>query len=269
MPDVELSAAQDLELIGEAAAEGGRIAMHYFKRKQEVWMKEGDSPVGEADYAVDKYLRETLTAARPHYGWLSEETVDSPARLTASRTFVVDPIDGTRAFIDGRSTWCVSVAVVENGRPLAGILVCPAKSEIFAASLGGGATRNGRRLAVDKPSAQPIIGGPKQLIAALPPHLGDVVRKADYVPSLAYRLAMVATGQLDGSYVKPHSHDWDLAAADLILAEAGGAVVDAGGRRLAYATTADPSHGVLVAGSGPLLDELVAALGRPSAQASA
>src|SRR5688500_591670 len=100
--------------------------MRYFKNKQEVWMKGGTSPVGEADYAVDKFLRETLIAARPHDGWLSEETVDSPARLSARRTFVVDPIDGTRAFIDGRSTWCVAVGVVEAGRPIAGVLDCPA-----------------------------------------------------------------------------------------------------------------------------------------------
>ena len=94
-------------------------------------MKGGTSPVSEADYAVDRYLRETLTAARPAYGWLSEETADSAGRLAASRTFVVDPIDGTRAFLDGRSTWCVSIAVVEDGHPLAGVLDCPATGEIF------------------------------------------------------------------------------------------------------------------------------------------
>ncbi|MGO4842995.1 inositol monophosphatase family protein, partial [Rhizobiaceae sp. 2RAB30] len=92
----------------------------YFKRNPQTWLKGGHSPVSEADYAVDHYLRETLTAARPDYGWLSEETADTPARLEARRTFVVDPIDGTRAFLEGASTWCVSIAVVEDGEPLAG-----------------------------------------------------------------------------------------------------------------------------------------------------
>ena len=142
--------ADDLALISEAAREAGRIALGFFKQSPEVWMKGGTSPVSEADYAVDRFLRETLTAARPDYGWLSEETADSAGRLAASRTFVVDPIDGTRAFLDGRSTWCVSIAVVEDGHPLAGVLDCPATGEIFSASAGKGACKDGRRLHVGR-----------------------------------------------------------------------------------------------------------------------
>lgn len=267
MPAVETSPAEDLTLIRDAAREAGRIAMRYFKRKQEIWMKGGTSPVGEADYAVDKFLRETLTAARPHYGWLSEETVDSPARLSASRTFVVDPIDGTRAFIDGRSTWCISIGVVENGRPLAGVLDCPAKEEVYLAALGAGSTRNGSRLKIGAPPARPLVGGPKPLLDTLPEKLAATVRRASYIPSLAYRLAMVASGELTATFVKANSHDWDLAAADLVLSEAGGAVLDRRGLRLTYAG-ADPSHEALAAGSGPLLDQLVKALAGTGAEAA-
>lgn len=105
MPENEAAHAsfeEDLILITDAAREAGRIAIKYFRRDPEVWWKDGKSPVSEADLAVDRFLRERLLAARPSYGWLSEETAASPERLSAERVFIVDPIDGTRAFIDGR-----------------------------------------------------------------------------------------------------------------------------------------------------------------------
>jgi myo-inositol-1(or 4)-monophosphatase len=252
--------ADDLALISEAAREAGRIALGFFKQSPEVWMKGGTSPVSEADYAVDRFLRETLTAARPAYGWLSEETADSAGRLAASRTFVVDPIDGTRAFLDGRSTWCVSIAVVEDGHPLTGVLDCPATGEIFSASAGNGALKDGRRLHVGPPREPALIGGPKPMLDAALPYLQRAIERANYVPSLAYRIAMVAEGSLDATFIKPNAQDWDLAAADLILAEAGGQLLEPSGKRPVYAT-ANPRHGVLAAGGGPLLAAMVEALG--------
>ena len=253
--DARLSADEDLTLLSEAAREAGEIAMGYFRRSQEVWWKEGKSPVGEADFAVDRFLKEELLRARPDHGWLSEETVDSVERLSAQRTFVVDPIDGTRAFIDGRDTWCISIAIVEDGRTIAGVLECPAKGETYAAVVGGGAKLNGSPIAVSKPGNEPLIAGPKPMINALPDPLRGRVRTHGYVPSLAYRIAMVASGRLDASFVKPNSHDWDLAAADLVLAEAGGTILDSAGQRPRYAGP-DPRHGALAAGSGPLLEVL-------------
>lgn len=248
------SAEDDLALIAAAARVGGEIAMRFFRQKPEVWMKPGESPVSEADIAVDTYLRDTLRAARPGYGWLSEETVDTPERLGAARLFVVDPIDGTRAYIDGRETWCVSVAVVENGRPIAGVLACPAMGEFYTASLGGGADLDGRRLRLAEPGHDPAIAGPKPLVdAARKPF--PQLRTVPYIPSLAYRVAMVAAGRIDATFVRPKSHDWDLAAADLILAEAGGSVHDRSGQALIYGG-ANPQHGSLVAGGPFLLDRL-------------
>jgi myo-inositol-1(or 4)-monophosphatase len=249
----------DLGLIRDAAREGGAIALRFFKQSPEVWMKGGTSPVSEADYAVDRFLREALTAARPAYGWLSEETADSAGRLAASRTFVVDPIDGTRAFLDGRSTWCVSIAVVEGGRPLAGVLDCPATGEIFWASAGTGAWKDGRRLEVRAPRDPALVGGPKPMLEAALPYLRRPIERAQYVPSLAYRIAMVAEGTLDATFIKLNAQDWDLAAADLILVEAGGQLLEPSGSQPVYAT-ANPRHGVLVAGSGPLLSTMVKAI---------
>ena len=250
--------AADLALISGAAAEAGRIALRYFGKEPEVWMKLGQSPVSEADYAVDRFLRDALTAARPDYGWLSEETADDPARLAARRTFVVDPIDGTRAFLAGRRTWCVSIAVVEEGRSLAGVLDCPARGEIYAATLGLGSTKDGRPLRVAAPAGPLRIAGPKELVSRFEKG-GPRLDPVSYIPSLAYRLAMVADGSLDATFVKPNSHDWDLAAADLILSEAGGMVLDERGRRPAYARETI-AHGALAAGSGALLAQLSAVI---------
>lgn len=245
----------DLALIREAAREGAEIALRYFGRSPESWMKNGTSPVSAADIAVDRFLSDTLRAARPDYGWLSEETADSPERLSARRTFVVDPIDGTRAFLEGRRTWCVSVAVVENGVPLVGVLDCPARREIYEAAIGGAARRNGETIRVSAPGDRPRVAGPKPMLAQAPAFMraGEPV---SYIPSLAYRIAMVASGEIDATFVKPNAHDWDLAAADLILRRAGGAVLDAAGRPLFYAGP-QPRHGALAAGSGALLDDMV------------
>ncbi|MER8434503.1 3'(2'),5'-bisphosphate nucleotidase CysQ [Mesorhizobium caraganae] len=253
--DPVISAAEDLELLRDAAREAGAIAMRYFGKNPQVWMKGGTSPVSEADHAADAYLRETLLAARPDYGWLSEETTDDPARLLARRTFVVDPIDGTRGFLEGLRSWCVSVAVVEDGRTLTGVLECPAKDETYWALPGQGAFLNGKPIAVRRLGETVEIGGLKQLIDRMPAEWQSRVHRAAHIPSLAYRLAMVANGTLDATFVKPNAHDWDIAAADLILREAGGAVLDGHRRAPLYAGEVI-RHGALVAGSGKLLTVL-------------
>lgn len=256
MPAVEtveiLGGMSDLALLQEVAAEAGAIAMRYFRKSPEVWLKNGKSPVSEADYAVDTFLRETLTAARPAYGWLSEETADNADRLSAARLFVVDPIDGTRGFLDGSNQWCVSIAVVEAGRSLTGVLQCPARKERFWAQRGHGAFLDGARLEVAKPQGSPQVGGPKPMVDILAARLPHGVSRVAYVPSLAYRIAMIASGRLDATFVKPNAQDWDLAAADLILSEAGGRIVDAAGREPLYGRQST-SHAALAASSGELV----------------
>jgi len=176
--DPVISAAEDLELLRDAAREAGAIAMRYFGKNPQVWMKGGTSPVSEADHAADAYLRQTLLAARPDYGWLSEETADDKTRLSARRTFVVDPIDGTRGFLEGLRSWCVSVAVVENGRTLTGVLECPAKDETYWALPGHGAFRNGKPIAVRRAAETVEIGGLKQLIDLMPAEWQSRVHRA-------------------------------------------------------------------------------------------
>ncbi len=262
LPDLR----EDLALLLEAARQAGEIAMGYFGKDPQVWIKEGSSPVSEADYAADSYLRGALLNARPGYGWLSEETADDLKRLDAPRTFVVDPIDGTRAFIAGNPTWCVSVAVVEQGRSLAGVLDCPAIGEVFSATASGGAFLDGKRIAVRTAGSVPEIAGPKDMIDELPKELIARTSKVGYVPSLAYRLAMIAAGRIDASFVKPASHDWDLAAAALILEEAGGKLIAGNGLPPRFGDETI-RHGALVAGSDELLEELYAVIAGREARA--
>ena len=131
-------ADSDLALLSEVAQEAGELAMRFWRQDPKVWDKGVDGPVSEADFEVDAFLRDHLRAARPGYGWLSEETPDDLAQRAASRLFVVDPIDGTRAYIGGEATWAHSLAVVEDGHPVAGVVHLPVRRKTYAAARGQG-----------------------------------------------------------------------------------------------------------------------------------
>jgi len=227
--------------------EAGAVAHAAFGKPMKTWVKEHNSPVSEVDIAVNVLLKEKLIAIAPEAGWLSEETEDDPARLAASRVWIVDPIDGTRSFIAGRPDWTISVALVEARRPVVAALYAPVSEEFFLAVAGAGATLNGAPIAASRGDAikGARIGGPKgflERLAAVAPAFIMTPR----VHSLALRLARVADGTLDAAFASRTSRDWDLAAADLLVHEAGGALTTTGGGTLAYngATTV---HDVLVA----------------------
>lgn len=223
MPEPKISTAEeDLQLLRSTAVTAGIIAAGYFRRDMKHWTKEHNSPVSEADIVLDKFLHSTLTTARPDYGWLSEETVDNAERLSKSRVFVVDPIDGTRGFIKGEDSWTVSLAVVENGVPIAGAVYAPARDEMYDACLGGGARLNGqplKRQAVPGRTV-PLIPAPGAVHQELQAEGLEYARGPAY-PSLAYRLVQVATGRLDAAVARRGAQDWDVAAAAVILAECG------------------------------------------------
>ena len=257
MPEADRNAA-DLALLAGLAAEAGAIAMKWFREDPQVWMKEGESPVSEADFAVDTFLKEKLLGARPDYGWLSEETDDDLNRLRANRTFVVDPIDGTRGFINGMKQWCVSIAVVEDNRPIAGVLECPVLQQTISASINSGAHLNGEPIFAGGALDTEIIRvtGPRSLQTAV----GDLgnfnFKRMPFVPSLAYRLAMMAMGEIDLALARSSAKDWDLAAADLIVHEAGGLLTDLCGDALRY-NCRDIRHGTLVASPATGHDEML------------
>ena len=222
--------ASDLEknrkLLLDVGKEAGKIALTYFNADNKVWTKSCNSPVSQADFAVDKFLRETLMAERSHYGWLSEETEDDSSRLTAQTVFVVDPIDGTRGFLEGDLHWCVSVAIVHRGRPLVGVLDCPAIGETYSAALGQGSKLNGQPLVMANKREIKTITGSKKLNAIIKERYPSSLEVLDFIPSLAYRIAMVAADKVDAGIARAGANDWDLAAADIILSEAGGFMTD-------------------------------------------
>lgn len=252
------SCEEELALLKQAAAEAGRIALHYFKKNPDVWYKDGNSPVTEADFAVDNYLRKVLLDARPDYGWISEETVDERDIIPRSRFFVVDPIDGTRSFIRGDNQWCISIAIIENGRPLAGVLECSVRDEVLEAHCNGVALQNNEPIQViNQNGDEPLkIALSRSSFDSLPDKLRNRVSPSPYVSSLAYRIGMVARGEIAGTFVRPNSNDWDLAAADLILERAGGHLLDVSGAPLHYGG-ASTKQDALVASSGKLLEDML------------
>ncbi len=247
----------DLDLIADAALQAGRVALPFFNNQNQVWKKQGDSPVSEADIAVDRFLHERLLGARPDYGWLSEETTDDRQRLVSNSVFVVDPIDGTRGFIAGDARWCISVAVVEERMPVCAVLVFPALDCAYTAYLGGGSKKDGRSLTIDGGSAISRVAGPRRWLSDAAQLTGLTLEIVPFIPSLAYRIAMVADGSLDAALAKGGAYDWDIAAADLIVSEAGGRVSDDNGEKIRY-NEDHPQHGLLVAAGGGRIELAIA-----------
>jgi myo-inositol-1(or 4)-monophosphatase len=206
------------------------------------WEKEPGSPVCDADLDVDRFLRRELGALLPSAGWLSEETADAPERLDRGLIWLVDPIDGTRDFLRGRSGWAVSVALISEGRPLIGVLDAPARGEHWSAVAGQGAVRNGERLRASTRS---------QFLGARVPADGlakvdSMLVAVDKPNSIALRVAMVSANEADLVATLRWGYEWDIGAAALIAREAGAATTDAFGRNLAFNKRDPRAFGLLV-----------------------
>jgi len=234
-------------ILNAAVREAGALALSMFGTSVKSWTKGQGSPVTAADIAANDLLRERLAAAAPAIAWLSEESPDDEARRTARRVWVVDPIDGTRAYIAGRTDWAVSVALVEDGRPVAGALFAPAEPAFYAAVAGKGATLDGAPIAVTDAAylEGTRVAGPKSYLERLST-IGLPFEPVPRIHSIALRFARIARGTLDVAFSGGSSHDWDLAAADLLVHEAGGAMTTMTGRPLLY-NRAELTHGPLIA----------------------
>lgn len=252
---------RDLTLLMDAARTAGDIARGYFQASPEVWEKsDGQGPVTEADLHVNRQLLADLRGARPDYGWLSEETEDTPARQKTERQFIVDPIDGTRAFIEGTKDWAHSIAIAENGQIVAGVVYLPMKDALYAARLGQATTLNGQPVTATatKPVEQASVLSTK-------PNLDPRHWKADvplfkrhFRSSLAYRMALVAEGRFDAMLTLRPTWEWDVAAGTLIVTQAGGTVTDQSGQPPVF-NNLHPQIGGLVAAGG-VHDQIISAL---------
>ncbi|WP_299285308.1 3'(2'),5'-bisphosphate nucleotidase CysQ [uncultured Tateyamaria sp.] len=246
--------AADLPLLIDAARIAGRVATSFAGDTATRWDKPGDAgPVTEADLAVNDALSATLRTARPDYGWLSEETEDDATRLSHDTVFIIDPIDGTRSFVEGSRTWAISIAIAHLGQVTAAVVYLPLRNRLYAAAHGAGAALNGQPIAVSNAAMSPAstvlaarpIMDPKHWTDGIP----DITRH--YRPSLAYRLALIGEGRFDAMLTLRPSWEWDIAAGALIITEAGGTITDQTGAPLRFNNPHPTLNGV-VAGSGPV-----------------
>ncbi|WP_424927468.1 3'(2'),5'-bisphosphate nucleotidase CysQ [Amaricoccus tamworthensis] len=245
MPEAELAI-----MIGAARAAGDLALRHFAGSRAATEKAGGLGPVTQADIEVDRLLRKQLLEARPSYGWLSEESEDDPARLNADRVFVVDPIDGTRAFIEGKKDWAISIAVVERGRAIAGIVHMPVLGRSYTAIEGYGAQCNGAAIWASETStigeATLLVNGAQMKEQYWPGGIPQLERH--FRPSIAYRMCLAAEGKFDGMLTFRNSFEWDIAAGDIIAREAGAIVTDRNGNPTVYNNPTPTLPGIFVAG---------------------
>ncbi len=255
MTDAELD--RDYALLCMAVREAGDLAMTYFCNSPDTEKKSDGTDVSEADLAVDALLKQILLKDRRSYGWLSEETEDSQERLLCEKVWIVDPIDGTRSFLKESPEWVVSAALVQTGYPVLAAVYNPAKDEFFSARRNGGALLNKNRISVSAKDALPdsrIIAS-RSALAKLEMSRNSSGVKLVWINSIAYRLCLVAMGWADATISLSAKSEWDLAAAHLLVEEAGGQIATLDGTALTYNKIMPRDANVLAA--GPQLQKLL------------
>lgn len=242
---------EDLALLQEAATRAGEIALGYWRQEPRSWDKGGDAgPVSEADLAVNEALQSILTTARPDYGWLSEESEADPSRLDAEYCFIIDPIDGTRAFIAGQEGFSHSLAIARNDRIVAAVVHLPVREQTYTAHAEGPALLDGQPIT---PTDRDIDGATVLTYRAVsePVHWkgGQVPPfRREFRPSLAWRLCLAAEGRFDAALSLRSAWEWDIAAGSLIAERAGAVVSDRRGKRMSFNSAAAQVDGLVVAG---------------------
>ena len=246
-----MPAGDDLDLLVHAARASGELALAHWRHEPRVWDKgRGLGPVSEADLEVDRFLRDRLTAARPSYGWLSEEATDDRSRLECDRVFIVDPIDGTRVFLEGQTAWAVSLAVAHRGQIETAAVIMPASNKLYTATRNGGARLNGEPLAASVRTELPRAQVLAPRVALSPEMWHDCAVppvKRSFRASLAYRLCLVAEGRFDAMMTFRDCWEWDIAAGALIAHEASATVSDRTGAALRFNTPDAMTFGAVAA----------------------
>jgi myo-inositol-1(or 4)-monophosphatase len=244
----------DTALLAGTLRRAGKIARHYYGGIYRSWNKSRGNPVTEADIEIERFLKQTLLSARPEYGWLSEETEDDPARLQREFIFIADPIDGTNGFLKQRPHFTIVTAIVHSGRPVSAAIFNPITGEMFEATKGAGAKKNGAPISVSDRSTfdgARILAERKLMDPALWTIPWPETLTSETRASAAYRIALVAAGEFDATFSLTRKSDWDVAAGDLIVHEAGGMLTDGDGNLMIYNRTTT-EHGSLIC-AGPQL----------------
>lgn len=251
---------KELKSAIEAAREAGSIIMQYYKSKYEIRDKSYHNPVTTADHATNTYLKNTFTKMYPEYGWLSEETVDTKERLKHSRTWVVDPLDGTKEFIEGVPHFVVSVALVEDGEPIIGVLYNPASDELFTGAKDEGAFLNGERLNCSTKKEfkdMVILNSRSETRNGLwQPYSTDFYEQRA-IGSVAYKLGLTSAAKADIFASLRPKNEWDICAGHCIIREAGGEIVTLEGKQITYNNEKTLITPGLIASNVDILDESI------------
>jgi myo-inositol-1(or 4)-monophosphatase len=270
--ETRMSSFERERAVAEAAArEAGAIVKRYYEKPIEQVVK-SDKGAGrdenwltQADSESDDLLKERLLGAFPDYGWLSEETRDSPERLAKERVWIVDPLDGTREFTLRVPEFCVCVALVEKGRPVVGVEYNPATDRLYSASLGAGTTMNGMRVGVTKTEHMALA----QVLASR-----SEDKRGEWDPfkqychvvltgSVAYKLAELSVGNGDATFTLTPKNEWDICAGTILVEEAGGQVTGLQGEPLVFNQPSPLRPGMIASNRvlHPLLMTLIEAHG--------
>ncbi len=245
--DLPQTPQDDLDLLCSAVKEAGALGLELLQKNVRNWPKSDGSVVTEADLAVNELLHDLLQKPRPHYGWLSEESPDDPRRLACERVWIVDPIDGTWSFVAKTDGWCIGAALIENGRPILSALYRPMKDQFYFAAKGAGAWLNHTRMVPrdgENLKGAELLGTGKSVKALGPDVMGKDVPQ---IP-LLLRLAYVASGQADIAMSIGNKNDWDLAAGDLLVQEAGAKLTNIAGQPMIYNGPQTWQNGMVAAG---------------------
>ena len=243
-----------------AAHEAGNIIHSFFHSEYEVKMKSKGNPVTEADIAADDKLKEILTREYPNYGWLSEETRDTPDRLTANRIWVVDPIDGTKEFVEGIPDFVISIGLVENGIPILGVIHNPINKNTYTATLGGGIFFNGKQSTIsDKTDFSEIsmLNSRSETRQGLWEDYIPLFNKLIPIGSIALKLAMVAANQTDMVASLKPKNEWDICAGHCLINEAGGTLLTIEGKKISYNNPKTLITPGLVAGNESVVNSFI------------
>ena len=231
-------ASSEHNLVKESILEAGKLALKWFKKDPEQWKKDDGSLVSKADIEINDLLNKLLKNKNPEFGWLSEENEDDKSRLNKKITFVVDPLDGTKAFLEGKKEFSISVAIVKNGLPISGIVFSPSTDEMFEAEKNKGSWKNNKKVIISNYNRLEKC----KMIAFKPmfshPAWKEPWPKMDVENrnSIAYRMALVASGQYDAMMALNSKNDWDIAAGDLLISESGGIVTLHTNKKIIYNT---------------------------------
>ena len=255
----------ELSIAKDAAIEAGGLILSYYKADYEIKDKGYHNPVTTADHAADARLKDMLTGSYPDYGWLSEETVDSKKRLNKDRVWVVDPLDGTKEFIEGVPHFVVSVALVENGEPILGVLYNPVTTETFTAIKGQGAMLDGEKIKCsekEKPDEMVIFNSRSETRSGLWDPFQDTFKELKAIGSVAYKLGLTAAGRADIFASLRPKNEWDICAGNCIINEAGGKLVDLYGNARQYNSPDTLITPGLIAGQVDAVDKTFLILGQ-------